>query len=330
MLLLLFFMMTKKILVIAVILSLVIPGYFIFTYPEIFQNAIFYGHEKEGSHNESTQYTNDLELNQEKLQLQKEVVQYEITFHHNDTVNVSLYMYVSYVDTIITSNYFLLSDGVKPIMVPRSRWYVPERKYEIITPRVRISIGKFWLLTMMNNGKGKYRIGSSCNDSGRFDVHSGDTWYLTLAVPTSSVKSGYNVTFKSTYSSMEINQLTRHGNLGFYAANYNQFSGKYYAFKLSILGGCSICNIHKEVTTRNGSIIDFYVAAHRKGSMVVTQPNGEEISDNKKGFMHYWFIGNETGNWKFSFKGWSLYFRIAALLLYIDIDPHCLFYSNTN
>ena len=321
-------MMTKKVLGVVVILSLIIPGCFIFANQKINQCVITNIQEIQRSHNESTEYTNLLEFNQEKLQLQKEVVQFEIKFHYNDTVNVSLYMYVNYVDNIITSNYFLLTNGEKPIMEPRILTYVPERKYVIVTPRIQISIGKFWFIKILNERERKIRIGSCCNDSGRFDVHAGDIWYLTLAVPASSEKSGFNVTFKSTQNSMEVNQLTRHRNLGLYAATYNQFSGKYYAVKFSLLGGCSVCNINKEITTRNGSIIDFCIAAHTKGSMVVKQTNGEEISDNKKRFIHYSYLGNATGKWKFNFKGWSFYYRIAALLLYIDIDPHCLLSTN--
>jgi len=320
-------MITKKIVAITVIPLLIISGCVIYFYPKINQYVITETQVVNDSHNESNKYSNFIEFNQEKLQLQNEVAQFEIKFYDNDTIDVSLFMYVSYVDKIITSNYFLLTDGSKPLMEPRCLSYVPERKYVIVTPRIQLSIGKFWLIKMLNDRKGKYRIGSSYMDACHFDVHTDDIWYLTVAVPTSSEQSGYDITFKSIYNSMEIHQLTRHSNLGLFSANYNQFSGKYYAIKFSILGGLSICNINKEITARNGSIIDFGIAAHRKGSMVVTLPNGEDISDNKKGFIHYIFLGNETGNWKFTFKGWSVYYRIAALLLYIDIDPHCLFSS---
>lgn len=311
-----------------VISSLVIPCCLFFAYEKINQYVINEMKESNDSNDNPANYSNLVELNQEKLQLHQEVSQFEIKFHHNDTINVSSYMYVSYVDQVITSNYFLLSDGEKPLMTPRSLFYVPERKFVIVTPRIKVSIGKFWFVKILNERQGRIRIGSFFNDSQCFNVHTGDTWYLTLAVPTSSELSGYNVTFKSMFNSMEINQLTRHSNIGLYTANYNQFSGKYYAIKFALFGGLSICNIDKEITTRNGSIIDFYIAGHRKGSMTVTLPNGEKQTDNNRGFIHYMFLGNEPGTWKFMLKGWSLYYRIAALLLYIDINPHCLFSTN--
>jgi hypothetical protein len=314
--------MTKKIFTIAVVISMLIPGCLFYSYQHINQNITHADQDTQVSPNESTNYSTSIEFNQETLHLQQEVAQYEIKFRHNDSVDVSVSMYVSYVDSIITSNYFLLTDGVKLLMKPRNVFYVPERKYVLITPRIQISIGKFWLIKLLNDREGKIRVGSASNDSGHFDVHSGDTWYLTLAVPTSSEKSGYDVTFTSHNNSMEVTQLMRNGNLGFFAANYNQFSGKYYAVKLSILGGMSICNINKEITTQNGSIIDVYVVAHRKGSMIVSRPDNEEKSFNEKAFMHYAFLGNETGKWTFKIKGWSLYYRMLVTLLYIDIDPH--------
>ena len=321
-------MMTKNIVATVVIFSVIIPGCIFFAYQRINPSRFSETLKINGPPDQATIGTDVLEFDQGKLQLHKEVAQYKITFSRNDTVDVSLYMYVSYVDNIITSTYFLLTDGENPLMEPRILCFVPERKYVIVTPRIQVSIGKFWMIKLLNDREGKIRIGSCCNDSGHFDVHSGDIWYLTLAVPTSSEHSGYNVSFTSTQHSMEARQLTRHTNLGFYASTYNQFAGKYYAIKFSILGGGSICDINKEMTTRNGSIIDFCVAAHRKGSMIVKQPNGEELSNKNKGFIHYGFLGNATGDWKFNFKGWSIYFRIAAMLLYIDIDPHCFFFIN--
>lgn len=272
--------------------------------------------------NESARYSNFVEFNQEMLELEKEVVQFQIMFHHDDVINVSLNMFVYYVDETITSGYFLLTDGEKPLLEPRCIWYVPERKYQIITPKIRLSVGKFWLVKILNDKEGKIRVGSASNDSGRFDVQDGDTWYLTLAVPTSSKKSGFSVVFESLYDSMEVTQLERNGNVGLYSASYNQFEGKYYAIKLSWFGGFSACNVFKEIMVKNGSIIDASVGGHRKGNIVVYQPNGEEKTLNHKGFMHYVFLGNVTGSWKFTVNGWSIYFRMGIVLLYIDINPH--------
>jgi hypothetical protein len=322
--------MTKKIVGLVVIASLVIPSCIYFEYNNINH---YVTNELLGIHNSSdisSNYSNFIELDQEKLQLHHEVTQFEIKFHHNDSVAVALFMYVSYVDKTITSNYFLLTDGNQPLMKPRSLFFIPNRKFEFVTPRVRISIGKYWLLKFLNERQGRIRIGSSCNDSHQFEVHSGDTWFLTFAVPTSSELSGYNVTIRSRNDSMEINQLTRHSNLGLYVANFNQFSGKYYAIKFGIFGGLSICNINKKITTKTGSIIDFDIAAHRKGLATVTLPGGVKKSNGDSGYIRYVYLGNQTGDWTFAFKGWSLYYLIAAILIYIDIDPHGLLTTNSS
>ncbi len=272
--------------------------------------------------NELVNYSNHLEFNQEMIGLEKEVVQFQIQFHRDDVINVSLKMFVSYVDETITSGYCVLTDGEKPLLEPRGVYYIPERKYVIVTPRIRLSLGKFWLINFLNNKAGKIRFGSVSNDSGRFEVQKGDYWYMTLAVPTSSEKSGFSLILKSLYNSMEVNQVTRQSNLGFYSANYNQFSGKYYEIKLGLLGGLSVCDVSEEITIKNGSIIDISVAGHRKGNVEVFLPNGEEIQINEKGFIHYVFLGKTTGKFKVAVKGLSIYYMMNVVFQYIDIDPH--------
>ena len=272
--------------------------------------------------NASVPYSNHVEFNQDGLQLQNEVIQFEIKFQNDDVVDISTYMFVSYVDETITSIYYILTDGNKPLLEPRGLWFIPERKYSIITPKIRLSIGKFWFINILNNGKSKIKIGSSYNTSGHFDVKAGDSWYLTLAVPTTAEKSGFSITLTSLYNSMEVKQLKRHSNIGLYSAKYNQFSGKYYACKLLILGGFSLCDVSKEITTKDGSIIEIYFGGHRKGNMMVGTPDGKEMWFNKERAMRYSYWGNESGIWRFSVKGWSIYFRMVVVLLYIDIDPH--------
>jgi hypothetical protein len=269
------------------------------------------------SQNDSTNYSNLVEFNQDKLQLKKEVVQFKITFHQDDVIDVSTKIAVLYVDETITSAYFLLTDGEKPLLEPVCLWYVPERKFLVITPRIRLSVGKFWFVTLLQD-----KVGSANNNSGHFDVQTGDSWYLTLAIPTVSEKSYFSIVFKSLYDSMEVTQLTRHSNLDLSSPTYNQFSGKYYAIKFGMFGGGSLCDISKEITVKNGSIFYIFVAGHRKGNMMVYLPNGQEKQFNQKRIMEYAFLGNESGQWKCSIKGWSVYFRMAIVLFYIDIDPH--------
>jgi hypothetical protein len=311
----------KKVISISISALLIAAALLIFPSQETYDGIVLED-EAEDMENNSINYSNFVEFNQEKLQLQKEVMQFEITFHQDDVVDLSMNMFVSYVDETITSVYCLLTDGEKPLLEPRMLWYVPERKYSLVTPKIRLSVGKFWLVKILNDKEGKIRFGSAYNDSGRFEVNSGDTWYLTLAVPTSCEKSGYSIILKSHYISMEVNQLTRNCNVHLFSANYNQFSGKYYAVKFHILGGCSVCDIKKEITVINGSIVNMYVGGHRKGSMQVTLPDNVEKQFNQKGLMVYSYLGNQSGKWKFVVQGWSIYFRMQVVLMYIDVDPH--------
>lgn len=308
----------KKIISISVIFSLTAIGFFMITNQEIYDGKIVNTEENGHIPNDTATYNNHIEFNQEDLQLKKEVVQYKITFHQEDAVEVSTKLAVLYVDETITSAYCLLTNGEKPLFIPQCQWYVPERRYLVVTPRKRISVGKLLLTTIFPD-----KIGSADSYSGHFDVHAGESWYLTLAVPTSSEKMSFSAVFTSMHDSMEVTQLTRHGNLDLYAASFNQFSGRYYAVKLHVFFGGSVCNVFKEITVRDGSVFHLWVAAHRNANLNVYLPNGEQRQFNKGRLMSYVFLGNESGNWKFVVKGWSFYFRMAVVLLYIDIDPHC-------
>ncbi|HWR63919.1 MAG TPA: hypothetical protein VN365_05930 [Candidatus Thermoplasmatota archaeon] len=309
-------MQMKKIISISISAILIGAGLFIIN-QETHDGLIVRTDDISNSQNESANYSNFVEFNQEELQLKKEVVQCKITFHQDDVIEVSSKLAVLYVDETITSAYFLLTDGEKPLLEPVCLWYVPERKLLIRTPRIRLSVGKFWLVTLLQD-----KVGSAYNTSGHFDVQAGESWYLTLAVPTVSEKSYFSIIFNSLYESMEVTQLTRHSNLELLSPTYNQFSGRYYAIKFGMFGGGSLCDISKEITVTDGSIFYIFVAGHRKGTMMVGLPNGEEKQFNQNRIMEYAFLGNESGQWKVTIKGWSVYFRMAIVLFYIDIDPH--------
>jgi hypothetical protein len=311
-------MLLKKILTLSIIASLIISGLFIITNQKIKHEPPIKTEVKRSYYDNSPSYRNFISFTNDELQLKEEVVQFKITFHQDDVVDVSSKMAVLYVDESITSVYGLLTDGEKPLLVPDCLWYVPERKYLIVTPRFHVSIGKFWLVKLFPN-----KVGLAENNSGHFEVSAGDSWYLTLAVPTPSERSYFSFNFTSLNNSMEVIQLTRHGNVGLYTPTYNQFLGKYYAIKLSVLGGGSICDVSKEITVKDGSVFYVWVAGHRKGTMMVYLPNGEEKQFDTKRFMAYSYLGNESGTWKVTVKGWSLYFRMLIVLLFLDIDPHC-------
>jgi hypothetical protein len=309
-------MLMQKIISISIIASLIGAGFFIIS-QETNDGMILKTENINGSKNDSRNFCNFIEFNQEVLQLKKEVVQFKITFHQDDVIAVSSKMVVLYVDETITSTYCLLTDGEKPLLEPVCLWYVPERRYLLVTPKIRISVGKWWFAKIFEDN-----VGSADNRSGHFDVQAGDCWYLTLAIPTISEKNYFSVIFKSLFDSMEVTQLQRHSNLGIYSPTYQEFSGRFYAIKLGVFGGGSICDSSKEITVTDGSVFHIFVAGHRKGTMWVNLPNGGEEQFNEEGIMTYTFLGSESGNWKFRVKGWSIYFRMAVVLFYIDIDPH--------
>lgn len=310
-------MLAKKIISVSIIVLLFASGFLIITHREINTAALPKIEEIVNTKNITTSCSNLVEFNNDYLQLKEEAVQYKITFHQNDTVNVTVKIATMYVDETTTCVYFLLTDGEKPLLEPACVCFIPERKYLLVTPKMRFSIGKWWFMKIF-----KDKVGQSNNDSKQFEVQEGENWYLTFAVPTSSEKSYFSVIFKSLNESMEVTQLARHHNLGLYTPSFNQFSGRYYAIKLGFLGGASICDISKEITVKDGCVIHMVVAGQIKGNMMVYFPNGEKTQFNQAGIMTYIFLGNETGNWKFMFKGWSIYFRMVIVLFYIDIDPH--------
>jgi hypothetical protein len=309
-------MFMQKIISIAIIASLIGAGFLIIN-QETNDGKILKTEDINGLENDSSNYCNFIEFNQEVLQLKKEVVQYKITFHQDDVIAVSSKMVALYVDETITSAYCLLTDGEKPLLEPVCLCYVPERRYLLVTPKIRVSVGKWWFVKIF-----KDTVGAADNRSGNFEVQAGDCWYLTLAVPTNSEKSYFSVTFQSLYDSMEITQLQRHSNVGIYSPTYQQFSGKFYSIKLGIFGGGSLCDSYKEITVTDGSVFHIFIAGHRKGTLWVNLPNGGEEQYKGEGLITYTFFGNESGNWKFRVKGWSFYFRMAVVLFYIDIDPH--------
>jgi len=311
-------MLLKKILTLSIIISLAISGFFIFTNKKINDEPPIKTEVKKSYYENSPRYRNFIQFTNDELQLKEEVVQFKITFHQDDVVDVSSKTAVLYADERITSVFVLLTDGQKPLLIPDCLWYVPERKYLIVTPRLHVSFGKIWLARLFPD-----KVGVAENNSGHFNVNAGDSWYLTLAVPTSSEKSYFSFNFTSLNNSMEVIQQTRHGNVGLYTPTYNQFSGKYYAIKLSVLGGGSICDVSKEITVKDGSVFYVWAAGHRKGSMMVYLPTGEEKQFDTKRFMSYHYLGNESGTWKVTVKGWSVFFRMLIVLLFLDIDPHC-------
>lgn len=123
---------------------------------------------------------------------------------------------------------------------------------------------------------------------------------------------------------MEITQIDRHNNMGFYTSINNDFDGKYFGFKFIpyLPFGLSIAkNLQKEITTTNGSIIYFNSAFHRKGQISI-ETQGETATNNKKNSASIIYCGNQTGTFKFSASGVGFPWKHFVTLFYVDINPH--------
>ncbi len=116
-------MRMKKIISISVIVSLTALVFLMVTNQEIYDGKIVDSEDNGHIPNDTSTYNNHIEFNQEDLQLKKEVVQYKITFHQEDAVEVSTKLAVLYVDEMITSAYCLLTNGEKPLFIPQCQWY---------------------------------------------------------------------------------------------------------------------------------------------------------------------------------------------------------------
>ncbi len=265
----------------------------------------------------SVVFSDNIEFSQDTLMMEHAARQYRIIFHEDAIINVSLQMLNRYTDNTVTSEYLLLTNGTSYVLPARYLVYYPERTVSITTPRRTFSIGRHWLMSFLDK-RNIITFGLYWSEKKEFQVTKGTSWYLTLAIPSTLSRGNLSIRFLADSKSMEVIDLGITNNVGVLSSNQ---LGRYFGVKIASFG-CSFCNIEKEVTTRNGSIIIFDIAGHRKGTMNVIKPDGEVFHSKNPKIMVYSYIGNETGTWKFTLKAHSFLFKVIVSLIYIDVNPY--------
>lgn len=276
----------------------------------------------------ATHYVNNIYLDQEQLNLNNEVIQYQIIFHRNDTINISLQMILQQtgIDFQPMCSFLMLTDGNKSVFKNTTMFFL----YDIPTGSIidanilgkRISIGGKLFNRILS--KTRFHIGSACYYTEDIKVKNNTVWFLTIAQLDNTHKEILATSIKSNYEGMEIIQTERTNDMGFYTCVNNDFDGKYFGFKFLpyLPFGFSIAkNLQKEITTTKGSIIYFSSIGHRKGQISIEIQN-ETFTNTNKRSATFIYCGNQTGTWKFSASGIGFPWKHFVTLFYIDIDPH--------
>jgi hypothetical protein len=279
---------------------------------------------------ENANTTSHLIIDQKDLQLDHEVIQYKIIFHKNDIINVSTRLLIQQSGNDVEPKSCLLicTNGTSSIFEKSNvsfLFYVPSALLLDVTMfRHRIAIGGSIFFRILNHTR--FRIGIARELSNDVTVKNGDVWYLTLADTDKS--PGEQLIFTcislSSSASMEIIQLERHSDIGFYSALDNDFEGHYLGFKLPFLPfGVSIAsNLHKEVNTLRGSVVYFCSVGHLRGRIRIEAPNNRTYLNANNGMALFTYCGNWTGTWNFSSSGVGFPWKHNVMLFYADVDPH--------
>jgi hypothetical protein len=280
--------------------------------------------------NTALQYSDNIIIDQKDIQLNHEVIQYKIIFHDNDTINVSALMIVQQTgkDFEPRTCMLILTNGSVSIFNNKSVWMVSDIPAGLIIDITmfghRIAAGGRLFHKLLNYTR--LRIGSSQQLFKNANVKNGDVWYLTLANLNRKPEEALKISFRSVSSSlsMELVQLDRHSNMGFYSSLDNDFEGRYTGVKFPFLPyGFSIANnLHTEVVTTKGSILSFCSVGHTKGRMEINTPYNKTYVSTERRMLLFNYAGNQTGKWYFSASGIGFPWKHLVWLFYIDVDPY--------
>lgn len=273
-------------------------------------------------------YTSHIALDQKDLKLDHEVIQFKIIFHEKDTINVSVQLAIEEMFREPTACLMMITNGSTSIFgntTVLSFSYLPTGTIVDTTIfHYRFIFGGKLFHKLLSFTR--FRIGQAVKLSKNVQVQSGDVWFLTMVELNSKLGEELKVAFRSlmSFSSMELVQLNRSSNLGFFSSLDNDFEGIYMGFKIPFLPfGFSIAhNLHKEVILLKGGLINFASVGHRKGKITVEMPNGKIYTNPNKMVAIFSYCGNQTGTWKFSASGWGFPWKHVVVLFYIDVDPH--------
>jgi len=269
-------------------------------------------------------------IDQKQLQLHHEVVQYQVVFHENDTINVSAVMALQQLGTDLTpqASLFILSNGTASIVEKSTvsfLFHVPSALFfDATVLRHRFAFGGRFFFKLLNLTR--FRIGASLAKYEEVPVKKGDIWFLTIAVFASKPGEVLTIVFRSLSSSlsMELVETERHTNIGFYSALDSDFEGRYVGFKLPLLpfGFSRADDLCKEVTTSKGSLLYFCSVGHVKGRLKVEAPNQKFYLNTNDNMAVFSYCGNLTGRWNFSASGFGFPWKHLVFLFYVDVDPH--------
>ena len=275
-----------------------------------------------------SQYSNNIYIDQEQLDLNNEAIQYQIIFHRNDTINISLKMTLQQtgLDFQPMCSFLMITDGNKSVFTNATMFFLSDVPTgAIIDTNIfgkRISIGGKLFNRILS--KTRFHIGSSCYYTEDIRVKNNTVWFLTIAQLDNTHKEFLATSIKSNYEGMELIQTERTDRMGFYTSFNNDFDGKYFGFKFIpyLPFGFSIAkNLQKEITTTEGSIIYFSSIGHRKGQISIETQN-ETFTNTNKRSAAFIYCGNLTGTWKFSASGVGFPWKHVVCLFYADINPH--------
>jgi hypothetical protein len=279
---------------------------------------------------EDIRSTSHIIIDQKEIQLNHEVIQYKIIFHKNDTINVSVLLMIqqSGIDFAPTACLLILTNGTSSIFKNSNvsfLFYVPSALLlDVTILGHRVAIGGRLFFKLLNHTR--YRIGIARELHNDVSVKNGEVWYLTMAEFNSKPGEKLIATFTSLSSSasMELVQVDRHSDIGFYSALDNDFEGRYIGFKLPFLPfGFSIANnLQKQVITSRGSVIYFCSVGHLKGRIRVEAPHNKTYLNVNNGMALFTYCGNWTGKWNFSASGVGFPWKHNVMLFSADVNPH--------
>jgi hypothetical protein len=321
--------MNAKITAFGILIIIVVPLLFLINTNTIHQDApastISSDIEKEDG-----LYSNHIIVDQKELRLNHEVIQYKVIFHENDTINVSasLMLQQSGQDFRPRACLLILTDGTASIFEESNvslLFYIPSAiLFDTTIFGHRIAFGGRLLFRLLNHTR--FRIGVARQLYKDAQVKKDDVWYCTMAEFNSKPGEKLNITFTSlsSSSSMELVQLDRHSNMGFFSALDNNFDGRYIGFKLPFLPfGFSVANnLHKEIVTSRGSVVYFCSAGHAKGRIKVEAPNNKTYLNLNDEIALFTYCGTWTGSWNFYASGIGFPWKHIVMLFYADVNPH--------
>jgi len=322
--------MNTKIKAILVIVILFVPVLFFLRVDErhSLTTTVLGGASEDGQ--ELDHVTDKVVLDQKQLQLHHEVVQYQVVFHENDTINISAFLALQHLGTDFTpqASLFILTNGTTSIIKKSTvsfLLYVPSALlFDATVLRRRFAFGGRIFFKLLNLTR--FRVGVSLEKYEEVAVKKGDIWFLTIAVSASKPGEILTIVFRSLSSSlsMELVEIERHTNIGFYSALDNDFEGRYMGVKLPFLpfGFSRADDLHKEVTTSKGSVLYFCSMGHVKGRLKVEAPNQKVYLNTNNNMAVFSYCGNLTGRWNFSASGFGFPWKHLVFLYYVDVDPH--------